>query len=79
MSRVRTVLGTVKAESPTPSGPPHPNTDRHPVRMTSRLGTDITSLVPVNEVSRIPRTTLSAILTLFWVSKKQYPARITSG
>ncbi|KAG8301488.1 hypothetical protein J6590_053560 [Homalodisca vitripennis] len=26
MSRIRTVLGTVKAASPTPSGPPHPNT-----------------------------------------------------
>ncbi|KAG8262872.1 hypothetical protein J6590_045071 [Homalodisca vitripennis] len=40
--------------------------DRHPVRMTSRLGTDMTSPVPANEASGIPWTTLSAILTPFW-------------
>ncbi|KAG8276030.1 hypothetical protein J6590_073541 [Homalodisca vitripennis] len=40
--------------------------DRHPVRMTSRPGTDMMSPVPANEASGIPWTTLSAILTPFW-------------
>ncbi|KAG8265831.1 Structural maintenance of chromosomes protein 5 [Homalodisca vitripennis] len=58
MSRVQTVLGTVKAASSTPSGPPHPmrcehiqHWDRHPVWMTSRLGTVMTSPIPANEAS----------------------------
>ncbi|KAG8279051.1 hypothetical protein J6590_008069 [Homalodisca vitripennis] len=33
--------------------------DQHPVRLTSRLGTDMTSPVPTNEASGIPWTTLS--------------------
>ncbi|KAG8250164.1 hypothetical protein J6590_107465, partial [Homalodisca vitripennis] len=40
--------------------------DRHPVRMTSKLGTDMTSPVPANEATGIPWTTPSAILTPFW-------------
>ncbi|KAG8333385.1 hypothetical protein J6590_000530 [Homalodisca vitripennis] len=41
--------------------------DWHLVRMTSRLGTDMTSPVPANEASRIPWIILSAILTPFWI------------
>ncbi|KAG8282816.1 hypothetical protein J6590_028786 [Homalodisca vitripennis] len=52
--------------------------DRH--RMTSRLGTDMMLPVPANEASGIPWTTLSAILTPFWVKNKKIPAfSVASG
>ncbi|KAG8336754.1 hypothetical protein J6590_039836 [Homalodisca vitripennis] len=46
--------------------------DQHPVRMTGRLGTDMTSPVLANEASGIPWTTLYAILTPFGETSLQH-------